>query len=124
MIKLNEFPNNTEPRNKINEKFKAHFEGKENSNPWMAPSESAFLCGALQTCPPKKILEVGVARGGTTAIILQLLEDRGEPYGLHSVDLATKVAGHDTGYLATLAKENNLFTPPPSQPCGVNINSI
>ena len=123
MIKLNEFPNNTEPRNKINEKFKSHFEGKENLIPLMAPSESAFLCGALQTCRPKKILEVGVACGGTTAIILQLLEDRHEPYEFHSVDLVPKYAGKDTGYLATLAKENNLLSPP-SQPCGVNISFI
>ncbi len=113
MIKFNEFPNNEEPRKKINEKFKSHFEGKEKSHPWMEPSESAFLCGALQTCRPKKILEVGVAKGGTTAIILQLLEDLGEPYEMHSCDLATKVAGHDTGYLATLAKENNLLITPP-----------
>ena len=124
MIKFNEFPNNEEPRKKINEKFKSHFEGKEKSHPWMEPSESAFLCGAVQTCRPKKILEVGVAKGGTTAIILQLLEDLGEPYEMHSCDLATKVAGHDTGYLATLAKENNLLITPPSLLYAARMNFI
>lgn len=115
MIKINEIPKNLEPRKKIDEKFKSHFEGKENAAPWMAVSESSFICGALQVCRPKKILEVGVARGGTTAIVLQALEDLGEPYELHSVDLATKIVGKDTGYLATLAKENGLlYTPPRS----------
>lgn len=113
MIKFNAFPNNAEPRNKISQKFSTFSEGKEKGSPWMEPSESAFLCGALQTCQPTKILEVGIAKGGTTAIILQLLEDRGTPYELHSCDLALKVSGKDTGYLATVAKENNLLTPPP-----------
>ncbi|MBQ3451133.1 MAG: class I SAM-dependent methyltransferase, partial [Selenomonadaceae bacterium] len=114
MIKINEFPNNPEPRKKISAKFNSYFDGKENTVPWMSFSESAFLCGALQICRPKKILEVGVARGGTTAIVLQLLEDRNEPYELHSVDLDPKYGGKDTGYLATIAKENNLLTPPQS----------
>lgn len=112
MIKLNEIPNNEEPRKKIDSKFDAHFDEKTKNHPLMATSESAFLCGALQTCRPKKILEVGVARGGTTAIILQFLEDMGEPYELYSVDLDPKYGGKDTGYLATIAKENNLLSPP------------
>ena len=113
MIKINEIPNNNEPRTKMDKKIKDHLENKDKLVVWMAPSESAFLCGALQSYRPKKILEVGIAHGGTTAIVLQLLEELGEPYEMHSVDLAPKTGGKDTGWIATLAKENNFYTPPP-----------
>lgn len=55
--------------------------------PEMTEFESAFLCGVLKKHKPKKILEVGIAAGGTTAIILQCMEmldiDNVE---VHSVD--------------------------------------
>ena len=43
--------------------------------PEMSEFESAFLCGLLKKFRPKKILEIGVAAGGTTAVMLQCLED-------------------------------------------------
>ena len=93
----------------------------------MTDSQSAFLCGLLKSCRPKKILEVGVAGGATTAIILQALEDLGEPYEMHSVDVAEKFYrdhSKPVGFLATFAKENNLITPLPNQPYAANINFI
>ncbi|MBR1647411.1 MAG: hypothetical protein IJ685_11645 [Selenomonadaceae bacterium] len=58
MIRLNELPLDFEPRRKILPKLPA-FDGE----PEMSEFESAFLCGALKTFRPKKILEVGVAGG-------------------------------------------------------------
>ena len=80
----------------------------------MTETESAFLCGAIKEFRPKKILEVGVATGGSTAVILQALEDIGESYEMHSIDILKKHAEYrtkDIGYFATFAKENNLINP-------------
>ena len=52
----------------------------------MSEFESAFLCGLIKKYEPKKILEVGVAAGGTTAIILQCLESIGKEYKMYSVE--------------------------------------
>jgi len=85
--------------------------------PEMTEFESAFLCGALKQFRPKKILEVGIAGGATTAIILQTLEDIGESYEMHSVDLNTQFYRDKTkssGFMAAFAKDNNLFNPPHS----------
>lgn len=121
MIKINEIPNNEEPRKKIMAKLNPHFEKTVVNNPWMERSESSFICSLLQVYRPKKILEVGVAAGGTTAMVLQVLEDMNMPYEMYSVDLAPKTAGQDTGFLATFAKENNLLiTPPQSTLCGTH----
>ncbi|MBR3051143.1 MAG: hypothetical protein IKG61_06805 [Selenomonadaceae bacterium] len=114
MIKVNEIPNSYEPRNKILSKLEAYFKGAKGSV-LMTNSQSAFLCGLLETYRPKKILEIGVAAGGSTAIILQPLEDIASPYEMHSVDICEKHWEHkekNIGFLAEIAKENNLFTPP------------
>lgn len=117
MIKLNYFPNNAEPRNKINQKFNTYFDEKKKTHTFMDFYESAFLCGMLKQKQPKKILEVGVAGGGTTSIILQALEDLGKPYEMHSTDISETFYVNKsklTGFVATIAKENNLLiTPPP-----------
>lgn len=49
--------------------------------------DSAFLCGIIRKIRPKKIVEVGVAAGGTTAIIISCLESMYRDYELYSVDL-------------------------------------
>ena len=106
MIHVNEIPLDFEPRIKILPKIPA-----VPDEPEMSEFESAFLCGALKTFPPKKILEVGVAGGATTAIILQALEDLGEPYEMYSVDVAEKFYRCDslqTGFMAMFAKEKIL----------------
>ena len=104
MIRLNAMPMDFAPRNKILSHLPAY-----PSEPEMSEFESAFLCGALKTFRPKKILEIGVASGGTTAIILQTLEDIGAPYEMHSIDLSPNLwsnPNYPTGFLATFAKEN------------------
>lgn len=106
MIKLNAIPLDYAPRRKILPKLADCPQGFK--YPEMSDFESAFLCGMLETYPPKKILEVGISRGATTSIILQVLEDHGEPYEMHSVDLFEKHYGDktkDTGYMALFAKE-------------------
>lgn len=45
--------------------------------------ESGFLCGLLKKFKPKKILEVGVAGGGTSVIIRKALEMLGLSQTLH-----------------------------------------
>ena len=103
MIRLNAMPMDFAPRNKILPRL------PDNLKPEMSEFESAFLCGALKTFRPKKIVEVGVASGGTTAIILQTLEDIGAPYEMHSIDLSPNLwsnPNYPTGFLATFAKEN------------------
>lgn len=70
--------------------------------PEMTEYESAFLCGLLKKYKPRKIVEVGVARGGTTSIIvkcMQCLEI--DNYEMHSIDLSESVykdADKKTGY--------------------------
>ena len=75
--------------------------------PEMTPFESAFLCGLLRTVQPRKILEIGVSAGGTTAIVLQCLEDLGYSYEMHSVDICEKWCldeREETGFMARCAK--------------------
>ena len=75
----------------------------------MSEFESAFLCGLLKKFKPEKILEVGVAAGGTTAIILKCLEKIGQEYAMHSVDISKTVwrdPKNKTGHLANGIKNN------------------
>lgn len=46
-----------------------------------------FLCGLIREKRPKKIVEVGVAAGGTTGVILKCMDLLGEHKTLYSVDL-------------------------------------
>lgn len=67
----------------------------------MTDSQLAFLCGILKSRKPKKVVEVGVAHGGTTCIILQCLKESGVLAELHSVDITEecyRVHGKRTGY--------------------------
>ena len=83
----------------------------------MSEFESAFLCGLLKKYEPEKIIEVGIAAGGSTAIILQCLEDIGQKYKMYSVDVSEKyyrVPTESSGYLAEnirnkLKKGNHKF---------------
>lgn len=113
MININAIPLDYGPRNKIMLKLSKYGNGLEQLV-LMNEIESAFLCGAIKKFHPKKILEVGVAAGGSTAIILQALEDIGEPYEMHSVDICEKHPTYkteDVGFLAIFAKANNLINP-------------
>lgn len=68
----------------------------------MYEPDSAFLCGLLKKFKPKKILEVGIANGGTTAVIIQCMHTLGIPFEIHCVDILEKgFSGSDReiGYL-------------------------
>ena len=77
---------------------------KVENEPEMTEFESAFLCGLIKENRPKKVLEIGVAAGGTTAIILQCMYDlKMFDCELISVDLNEKYyrgGGRQTGFLA------------------------
>lgn len=67
----------------------------------MSNSQLAFLCGILKDKKPKKVVEVGVAYGGTTCIILQCMQETGIAAELHSVDISKecyRADGKRTGY--------------------------
>lgn len=80
--------------------------------PEMTVFESAFLCGMIKQKKPHKIVEVGIAAGGTTAIILKCIELLGlaDDCEVYSVDLSERFyRGQDkrSGYLADdLLKQN------------------
>lgn len=57
----------------------------------MTPFESAFLCGLLRHKKPQKILEVGVAAGGTTAVLLTALAEMQSGACLYSVDISERL---------------------------------
>lgn len=83
----------------------------------MLPYEHAFLCGLIKKTRPKKIVEIGVAGGGTTAIIQNCTELLGLTTEFYSVDVSTEhywIKGKKTGYLYEqvadrLAKQNHKF---------------
>ncbi len=101
MFHVNKIPLDFEPRKEIESKLV-----KPSNIPeviLMTEFESGFLCGLLNKFKPKKILEVGVCSGGTTAIILQCMEKIGQPYEMHSVDVAEKCPhdiSRETGFFA------------------------
>lgn len=53
----------------------------------MTSFQRAFLCGLIKEKRPKKIVEVGVSAGGTTALILQCLKLQNIKSEMYSVDL-------------------------------------
>lgn len=69
MINMNKIPLYCVPREKCADLLKAC-----ESEPEMSIAESGFICGLIKSIHPKKILEVGIAGGGTTAIILKCLQ--------------------------------------------------
>lgn len=117
MIKFNEIAPDYEPRSKIFPKLP-----QLPAAVGMTEAESAFLCGMLKKYRPKKIVELGVAAGGSTAIILQCLEDIGQKYVMHSIDAGQKFYADktkDTGCIIDYIKENNIIPPPPrTELCG------
>ena len=122
MIKLNAIPLDYKPRHKVMLKLSPYGSNLE-LFVLMNEVESAFLCGMIEQFSPKKIVEVGVAGGGTTAIILQALEDLGESYEMHSIDAAPTFYRDKTkpaGFMAAFALENNLFAPPHSTLSGTH----
>lgn len=73
--------------------------------PEMSDFESAFICGLIKKYEPRRILEIGVAAGGTTSIILQCICQLGlyDKCEIYSLDLNKKFyrdRTKETGFLA------------------------
>lgn len=78
---------------------------KIENEPEMTEYESAFLCGLIREKAPKRILEIGIAGGGTSAIILQCIDSLGwsAKTELISLDLSESFyrdEKHKSGFLA------------------------
>jgi len=59
--------------------------------PEMSAFESAFLCGCIRRFKPHKILEIGIAGGGTGAIISYCMTKMGiEGFELYSIDCSER----------------------------------
>ena len=68
----------------------------------MKPSELAFLCGLIQKYRPRKLLEVGIAAGGTSVVICNCIEKLRLDTELFFVDLSESYYREPTkssGYL-------------------------
>lgn len=78
----------------------------------MSDSQLGFLCGLIRDKRPQKIVEVGVAAGGTTLVILQCIKELGLDASLFSVDINNKLysdATKETGYIAKQIEDNKVF---------------
>lgn len=67
--------------------------------------ESGFICGLIKKYEPKKILELGVAAGVSSAIIIECLENLAIDATLYSVDIADayyRDGKQKTGYFLDL----------------------
>jgi predicted O-methyltransferase YrrM len=74
----------------------------------MSRDEHAFLCGLIRTYRPKKIVEVGVSRGGTTAVLLNCISSLNLEAELFSVDISERCyvdTSRQTGYLGEESKK-------------------
>ncbi len=93
-----------EPRKKIMGAIKF-----PEGSPEMMEQQSAFLAGLIEMKKPKKLLEVGVAEGGTTAIILQCLADHVPDCRMYSIDYCVdfyKDKSKKTGWVGELARQS------------------
>ena len=74
-------------------------QGKSEMTEW----QLGFLCGLIKQKKPKKILEIGVAAGGTTAVILNCVSLLDIDVEVFSIDVNEKLysdSSKNTGYLA------------------------
>lgn len=68
----------------------------------MTEGQLAFVCGLIKTYRPKKIIEIGVAAGGTTSVVLNCLSMLDLDAQMFSIDLSTEYyrdQSKKTGYL-------------------------
>jgi len=68
----------------------------------MDREQQGFLCSLINKYKPKKVVEIGVAEGGTTAVIMKTLESVSPDAVMYSSDLNEKLyydKSQDTGYL-------------------------
>lgn len=79
----------------------------------MKDEEIAFICGLIKKIAPRKLVEVGVAAGGTSAVILKCIDLLKLNTQMYSVDLAEKYyfgrnENRNSGYLIDYLKECNV----------------
>lgn len=77
----------------------------------MSASDHGFLCGLIKRFKPKKLVEVGVAAGGTSAVILQCIQSLDMGTEMYSVDLSERfyrTPERECGYLIQAA-QNAVF---------------
>ena len=85
------------------------------NEPEMDEFDSAFICSLLEEFKPKKIVEIGVAAGGTTGIVLKKLETRSDDIQMYSCDISKRyyrgkeIDGSipETGFLAAKIREDS-----------------
>lgn len=83
----------------------------------MLPFEHDFLCGLIKKFKPQKLVEIGVAGGGTTAVVQNCVEKLDLNTQFYSIDLNEDhywIKGKKTGYLFEevsdqFKKENHIF---------------
>ena len=79
----------------------------------MSKEEQAFLCGLIRANSPKKLLEIGVAAGGTTAVIGNCLSKVSPDARMYSVDISSRYyrapEKESTGYLYNQVNERLRF---------------
>lgn len=105
MYRINEIEVDRSVRQKIVERI-PEINGKAGAD--MSRFDSAFICGLMEEHRPRKIVEVGVDSGGTTAIILQCLSDLGYEFEMHSIDVRTESISNPNepvGYLGERARQ-------------------
>ncbi len=83
----------------------------------MAPSEQKFLVELILQHKPKKVLEVGIAAGSSSVLMLQALQYLKHEFSFHSVDYYEKYYRNklkNSGFLLefypTLLEKRNLYT--------------
>lgn len=75
----------------------------------MTVDEHGFLCGMIKSFCPKKIVEVGVAGGGTTSVIMKCLEEVNPDAKMFSVDISKECyrrKGKPSGFQLEEVKEH------------------
>lgn len=75
----------------------------------MSDFEQAFLCGMLKSVRPKKIVEIGIAAGGTTSVILNCVSMLGIDAEVYSLDLNKNFFRDEslyTGFVVDIAKKH------------------
>ena len=65
----------------------------------MTREDHGFLSGIIRDLKPKKILELGIAFGGTTSMIIKSLELSGIECEMFSIDLNHTFRDKETGYM-------------------------
>ena len=77
---LNDFKNNVDSNQfeiieEINSALLLLIQNKLNNSIWLSSKEQNFLFGIIRRFKPKKILEIGVSAGGSSAVILNAIKD-------------------------------------------------